>query len=30
MCTGSGGFLPKTGVGRVVESVVENPDCKTK
>ena len=24
-----GGFLRKTGVDRVVVSVVENPDCKT-
>ena len=26
---GGGGFLKKTGVDRVVVSVVEKPDCKT-
>ena len=29
MCTDGGGFLRKTGVDRVVVSVVEKPDCKT-
>ena len=29
MCTGGGGFLRKSGVNRVVVSVVEKPDCKT-